>query len=142
MDSIRKAIEALEAAQSHHMTTSLPRAIERFGSVEAFRLFGAKTWYELVPDALSALKALEAGSEPNLWPVIQWLEGGCDPKHAAIELRLYAAKLGQPDPAGVKGRCARVGEPCECAPEARSDCVSWRPSGVMGTSNDQPKGGA
>lgn len=40
---------------------------------------------------------------PNLWPVILWLEGGCDPKWAAKELRSYAVALGQaePAPAGV-----------------------------------------
>ena len=27
------------------------------------------------------------------------------------------------------GRCARA-EPCECAPEAKSGCVSWRPNRV------------
>ena len=32
----------------------------------------------------------------NLTPVIQWLEAGCDPKHAATELRLLAAS---PQPA-------------------------------------------
>lgn len=35
---------------------------------------------------------------PSLWPVIRWLEGGCDPKEAAKELRLYAARLGQAEP--------------------------------------------
>lgn len=39
---------------------------------------------------------------PSLWPVIQWLEGGCDPKEAAKELRLYAERMGQPA-SGVPG---------------------------------------
>ena len=30
---------------------------------------------------------------PDLLPVIQWLEAGCDPKHAAAELRIYAERL-------------------------------------------------
>ena len=32
---------------------------------------------------------------PNLWPVINWLENGCDPKEAAKELRIYEASRGQ-----------------------------------------------
>ncbi|WP_396190225.1 hypothetical protein [Flavobacterium sp.] len=32
---------------------------------------------------------------PNLWPVINWLENGCDPKEAAKELRVYEASRGQ-----------------------------------------------
>jgi hypothetical protein len=29
---------------------------------------------------------------PNLWPVINWLENGCDPKEAAKELRIYESQ--------------------------------------------------
>jgi hypothetical protein len=40
-------------------------------------------------------RAVEAEREqwPNLNPVIQWLENGCDPKEAAKELRLYAVAI-------------------------------------------------
>ena len=40
-------------------------------------------------------QAVEAEREqwPNLNPVIQWLENGCDPKEAAKELRHYAAAI-------------------------------------------------
>jgi hypothetical protein len=34
--------------------------------------------------------ATERKEWPNLEPVINWLENGCDPKEAAKELRLYA----------------------------------------------------
>ena len=30
---------------------------------------------------------------PNLDPVIAWLENGCDPKEAAMELRMYQAVM-------------------------------------------------
>lgn len=49
-------------------------------------------------------------SENNGWCYLhngrQWLEGGCDPKEAAKELRLYAAQMGQPEPGapGVEGK--------------------------------------
>jgi hypothetical protein len=33
------------------------------------------------------------GRLPNLWPVIRWLEGGCDPTEAAKELRIYAERI-------------------------------------------------
>lgn len=33
----------------------------------------------------------------------------------------------RPPADAADGRCARV-EPCECAPEAKSGCVSWRPN--------------
>jgi hypothetical protein len=37
--------------------------------------------------------AAEREQWPNLNPVIQWLENGCDPKEAAKELRHYAAAI-------------------------------------------------
>ena len=36
------------------------------------------------------VRAAERKEWPNLEPVINWLENGCDPKEAAKELRLYA----------------------------------------------------
>lgn len=35
---------------------------------------------------------LEFFSVPNLQPVIDWLEAGCDPLQAAKELRIYQAR--------------------------------------------------
>lgn len=46
---------------------------------------------------LERFAALVAANElemfPNLEPVINWLESGCDPKEAAKELRIYAAAI-------------------------------------------------
>lgn len=36
--------------------------------------------------------AMEFYRVPNLQPVIDWLEKGCDPKEAAKELRIYQAQ--------------------------------------------------
>lgn len=38
-------------------------------------------------------RAAERERFPNLLPVIQWLERGCDPKEAAKELRIYQQML-------------------------------------------------
>jgi len=49
------------------------------------------------PEELERFAELVAKVEreqwPNLNPVIQWLENGCDPKEAAKELRHYAAAI-------------------------------------------------
>jgi len=34
---------------------------------------------------------------PDLTCTIHWLEGGCDPRRAADELRAYQRKMGQPE---------------------------------------------
>ena len=34
-----------------------------------------------------------AGAMPDLFSVIGWLENGCDPKHAATELRIYQERI-------------------------------------------------
>lgn len=34
-----------------------------------------------------------AATLPDLQPVIDWLEAGCDPKNAAKELRIYQSKM-------------------------------------------------
>lgn len=58
---IRQLVEALEGVQKHHSTTSLPLAIENFGSREACGQFGIKLWREHVPAAITAGRAwLEA----------------------------------------------------------------------------------
>jgi hypothetical protein len=45
-------------------------------------------------EAFAELVAREEREKwPNLDPVINWLENGCDPKEAAKELRLYAAAI-------------------------------------------------
>lgn len=48
---------------------------------------------ELIAEVARAVEA-ERAKFPNLMPVIQWLENGCDPKEAAKELRFYQAKHG------------------------------------------------
>jgi hypothetical protein len=45
---------------------------------------------ELARAAYAAGVAAERKEWPNLEPVINWLENGCDPKEAAKELRTYA----------------------------------------------------
>jgi hypothetical protein len=55
---------------------------------------------------LERFAALVAAAErekwPNLDPVINWLENGCDPKEAAKELRLYAAAIRARGNTGIK----------------------------------------
>lgn len=60
---------------------------------------------------------------PNLWPVILWLEGGCDPKWAAKELRAYAARLGQAEPSHTPG--VPVSEPLRHSTKDNGDCPHW-----------------
>jgi hypothetical protein len=45
---------------------------------------------KLARAAYAAGVAAERKEWPNLEPVINWLENGCDPKEAAKELRTYA----------------------------------------------------
>lgn len=53
--------------------------------------------YEFDIHGLERFAALVAAKEremfPNLEPVINWLESGCDPKEAAKELRIYAEAI-------------------------------------------------
>jgi hypothetical protein len=62
---------------------------DRFSLMTAVRELRRAAQQELFAGAFATL---------NLWPVIQWLEGGCDPKWAAKELRIYADRLGQLEP--------------------------------------------
>lgn len=57
---------------------------------------GMKHRAEKAESELVRLRA--AACVPNLWPAILWLEGGCDPRWAAKELRTHAARLGQSEP--------------------------------------------
>mgnify|MGYP007071584190 CR=1 FL=1 len=52
---LAQAREALECATKHHTTTSLPLAIERFGTREAAQAFGMRTWMERIPNAIAAI---------------------------------------------------------------------------------------
>lgn len=51
----------------------------------------------LLPDEVhafaSGIAAAERREWPDLEPVINWLENGCDPKEAAKELRTYAEAI-------------------------------------------------
>jgi hypothetical protein len=67
----------------------------------------------LIRTAVASLEAeLDAGWSP-------------DARSAVRRLRTWVNMIG----VGVDGRCIRVGEPCECAPEAKQGCVSWRAYG-------------
>lgn len=46
---------------------------------------------------LDAAVAAERKTFPNLLPVIQWLENGCDPQEAAKELRAYQQMMNGPN---------------------------------------------
>jgi len=50
----------------------------------------ARAVEKLARAAYAAGVAAERKKWPNLDPVINWLENGCDPKEAAKELRRYA----------------------------------------------------
>lgn len=52
---LAQAREALECATKHHTTTSLPLAIERFGTREAAQAFGMRTWMERIPNAIATI---------------------------------------------------------------------------------------
>lgn len=52
---LAQAREALECATKHHTTTSLPLAIERFGTREAAQAFGMRTWRDRIPNAIAAI---------------------------------------------------------------------------------------
>ena len=61
----------------------------------------ASAWFKKccqLQDELNALKQAQPVKQepvacPNLQPVINWLENGCDPKEAAKELRIYQDKM-------------------------------------------------
>lgn len=85
-----RALEALEAAQKHHGTTSMPLAIERFGSIEAVGEFGRKTWRELVPQAIAGLKAATSAA-PGEKSVIVDKDGNFNTKDPQLSLLLSLA---------------------------------------------------
>jgi hypothetical protein len=73
------------------------RLAREAGAGEPESLYGrtdyvVMTWFELERFA-ALVAAAEREKWPNLDPVINWLENGCDPKEAAKELRLYAAAI-------------------------------------------------
>lgn len=51
---IRQLVDALEGAQKHHSTTSLPLAIQNFGSPEACGQFGTELWRKRIPAVITA----------------------------------------------------------------------------------------
>jgi len=61
-DQMRQAlclcVEALERALKHHGTTSLPLAVQNYGSPAAVAEEGRKVWRKLVPDAISQARSL------------------------------------------------------------------------------------
>ena len=57
------ALAALTEAQRHHFVTSLPLAIETYGSRDKAAAAGLETWRNLVPGAIKALTA--ALNEPK-----------------------------------------------------------------------------
>ena len=85
-----RALEALEAAQKHHGATSMPLAIERFGSVEATGEFGRRTWRELVPNAIAGLRAATSAA-PGERSVIVDKDGNFNTKDPQLSLLLSLA---------------------------------------------------
>ena len=69
--------------------------IERFAALVAahVRETEFKPDWNKYQQGLADGAAAERGVFPDLMPVINWLENGCDPKEAAKELRLYAAAI-------------------------------------------------
>ena len=63
--ALRQAQVALDCAIKHHTTTSLPMAIERFGSREAAQCFGILTWQEYIPNAISTINDLLNDTQPS-----------------------------------------------------------------------------
>lgn len=59
---IQQLVEALEGAQKHHSTTSLPLAIQNFGSREACGQFGTELWRKRVPAVITAGRARLEGN--------------------------------------------------------------------------------
>ena len=54
---IQQMVEALEGAQKHHSTTSLPLAIQNFGSREACGQFETELWRKRIPAVITAGRA-------------------------------------------------------------------------------------
>lgn len=85
--------------------SSIPTNSDINALVLEMRQAGTGSTYEIVKEAISrwaapAAQAVEPAAYSGLHNVISWLEGGCDPKHAANELRLIALRAA-PAPAAV-----------------------------------------
>lgn len=65
-EALKLALEALEAADKHHNTTSLPQAIKNYGSRDAHAKAGFETWLTVVPHALTAIRAALASKSEAL----------------------------------------------------------------------------
>ncbi|MFJ2989998.1 hypothetical protein ACIPF8_19200 [Collimonas sp. NPDC087041] len=81
-----------DKAKLHATLLRLP-----YPRAEALHLAGA-TDYDALRDEVLRLRATKA-TQPDLMPVISWLENGCDPKEAAKELRIYRDRALAPSPA-------------------------------------------
>lgn len=85
-DAIEKLRSAAQAALNHHgvmLPTDPPLDAWKHHRVS-----------ERLREGLDALAAFVLDApQPDLTPVINWLEGGCDPKRAADELRLIQQRL-------------------------------------------------
>ena len=89
-DVIRWAREAgLPSSELYHGN------LERFAALVAahVRETEFKPDWNKYQQGLADGAAAEREVFPDLMPVINWLENGCDPKEAAKELRLYAAAI-------------------------------------------------
>lgn len=69
-EALKLALEALEAANKHHNTTSLPLAIKNYGSREACAKAGFETWLTLVPYAIETIREALA-EQPRLLSAAQ-----------------------------------------------------------------------
>jgi hypothetical protein len=78
--------------------------IEKIGCVDD-RSYTPHEAQKIIARKLDELSSAEAEvarlreALPNLDPVIIWLDNGCDPKHAATELRIYKARIDALSPA-------------------------------------------
>ena len=97
IDALRAALAEPEPAKPAEIVEVIDDELEAM-VLAAFKVPPTQGWhYPLAPNQLRHFAALVAAAEreqwPNLNPVIQWLENGCDPKEAAKELRHYAAAI-------------------------------------------------
>lgn len=80
-------------------------------------------------DQTQAVQAPMQSGELDLSFVITWLEGGCDPKEAAKELRLLQAKLASPSIAAPEQALCRDDGRCQYAIDHGAEGLGHCPAG-------------
>ena len=92
--------EMLRAVKEHDTTKTEDRD-------EWHRRLG---WLLCAWDVLLEHRLDPLSKPPNLEPVIEWLEAGCDPQEAAKELRIYQAVM-HPKTPNVAGKARPEAQP-------------------------------